>query len=216
MDSGRKGNPLLTAVSLYGAGGHAKVVREIAIDNSLSIRAIFDDRVHDQPFVGHTIHPGFNHPSGQSVDLLDAPFIVTIGNNKIRSIMAKKLPLAPAIAHSSTNLADDVTLGNATVVIHCAIIQSGTTIGKSTIINTGCVIGPSCTIGDFAHVSPQAHVGENVTIGDGVHIGAQAMVGANITIGDWSVIGAGAVVTEDIPPNCTAVGRPTRIIRKQD
>jgi serine acetyltransferase len=42
-------------------------------------------------------------------------------------------------------------------------------------------------------------------------------MGANIiqclTIGARSVIGAGAVVLTDIPPDCTAVGVPAKIIK---
>jgi acetyltransferase-like isoleucine patch superfamily enzyme len=31
-----------------------------------------------------------------------------------------------------------------------------------------------------------------------------------VTIGAGTTVGAGAVVTEDLPPDCTAVGRPAR------
>ncbi|MBQ1271922.1 MAG: serine O-acetyltransferase, partial [Clostridia bacterium] len=34
------------------------------------------------------------------------------------------------------------------------------------------------------------------------------------TVGDNSKIAAGSVVLEDIPPNCTAVGSPARIVKR--
>ena len=37
----------------------------------------------------------------------------------------------------------------------------------------------------------------------------------SFTVGDNSKIAAGSVVLQDIPPNCTAVGSPARIV-KQD
>ena len=49
-------------------------------------------------------------------------------------------------------------------------------------------------------------------IGDGVVIGAGVTVLGNITVGANSKIGAGSVVLQDIPPNCTAVGIPARLV----
>ncbi len=42
------------------------------------------------------------------------------------------------------------------------------------------------------------------------------MILGNITIGKNSKIGAGAVVLTDVPPNCTAVGVPAKIIKRED
>lgn len=39
------------------------------------------------------------------------------------------------------------------------------------------------------------------------------MIG-DITIGNNVVIGAGSVVTKSVPDNCTVVGNPARIIRR--
>ena len=36
----------------------------------------------------------------------------------------------------------------------------------------------------------------------------------NITIGDNSKIGGGAVAVKDVPPNCTVVGIPGRIVKR--
>lgn len=52
-------------------------------------------------------------------------------------------------------------------------------------------------------------------IGDNVTINAGAIVIGDITIGDNVIIGAGAVVTKSVPPNCTVVGNPARIVRKE-
>ena len=42
------------------------------------------------------------------------------------------------------------------------------------------------------------------------------MILGKITIGKNSKIGAGAVVLTDVPPNCTAVGVPAKIIKRED
>ena len=49
-----------------------------------------------------------------------------------------------------------------------------------------------------------------VRIKKGARIGMSVIILPGVTIGENSVIGAGAVVTNDIPPNCVAVGVPAK------
>lgn len=56
--------------------------------------------------------------------------------------------------------------------------------------------------------------GGKPVIGDNVFIGAGAVVCGGITIGDNVQIGANAVVMKDVPSNCTVVGNPAIIVRK--
>lgn len=51
-------------------------------------------------------------------------------------------------------------------------------------------------------------------IGDNVSIYTGATVFGGIHIGDNVTIGAGAVVNKDVPANCTVVGNPAVIVRK--
>ncbi len=53
------------------------------------------------------------------------------------------------------------------------------------------------------------------TIGSNVTIGAGAKVLGPFTVGDNSKIGASAVVLKAVPPNCTVVGNPGRIVRRE-
>lgn len=52
------------------------------------------------------------------------------------------------------------------------------------------------------------------TIGNDVKIFTGATVFGGITIGDHVTIGAGAVVSKNVPDNCTVVGNPAYIIKK--
>lgn len=74
-------------------------------------------------------------------------------------------------------------------------------IGKNCWINQHVVVGFSDT-------------GKAPTLGDNVHISVGAKVLGDITIGDNSIVGANAVVVKNVPPNCTVVGVPARIIRR--
>jgi hypothetical protein len=48
-----------------------------------------------------------------------------------------------------------------------------------------------------------------------VVVGVGAVVLGDITIGRSSKVGAGAVVVNDVPPNCTVVGVPGRVVVRE-
>ena len=84
--------------------------------------------------------------------------------------------------------------------------------GFSTIISAR-------SIGGNAWINQQVTIGytgndECPTIGDNVRITAGAKVLGNITVGDNVVIGANAVVVKNVPSNCTVVGVPAYIIKR--
>ena len=51
------------------------------------------------------------------------------------------------------------------------------------------------------------------TLRDNVMVSAGAKVLGSFTIGENSKIGAGSVVLNEVPPNCTVVGVPGRIVK---
>ena len=85
---------------------------------------------------------------------------------------------------------------------------------------TGIEIHPAATIGRrfFIDHGTGVVIGEtgkrHPTIGNNVLIGAGAKVLGPFTVGDNSNIAAGAVVLEEIPPDCTAVGVPAHVVRR--
>ncbi len=101
-------------------------------------------------------------------------------------------------------------------------IHPGATIGRRffTDHGNGVVIGETAEIGDDVLMYHQVTLGgttlekvkRHPTIGNNVIIGMGAKILGCITIGDNSRIGANAVVNKDIPPNCTVVGIPGRIV----
>ena len=56
--------------------------------------------------------------------------------------------------------------------------------------------------------------GQVPRLGNNIYVGAGAKIIGKVTIGDGARIGANAVVTKDVPPGCTAVGVPAKIIRR--
>ncbi len=88
---------------------------------------------------------------------------------------------------------------------------SGVVIGETTIIGDNVTLYQGVTLGGTGKECGKRHP----TIGDNVMISVGAMVLGSFTVGDNSKIGAGSVVIEEVPPNCTVVGVPGRIV-KQD
>ena len=105
-------------------------------------------------------------------------------------------------------------------------IHPGATIGKGLFIDhgTGVVIGETTIIGDNVTLYQGVTLGgtgkecgkRHPTIGDNVMIGSGAKVLGSFKVGENSMIGAGAVVLSEVPPNCTVVGVPGRIVRRDD
>lgn len=81
-------------------------------------------------------------------------------------------------------------------------------IGETTIIGDDCVLYQGVTLGGTGKETGKRHP----TLGNNVMVGVGAKVLGNITIGDNSKIGGGAVVVHDVPPNCTVVGVPGKIV----
>ena len=102
-------------------------------------------------------------------------------------------------------------------------IHPGATIGKGLFIDhgTGVIIGETTIIGDNVTLYQGVTLGgtgkeqgkRHPTLKDNVMVSAGAKILGSFTIGENSKIGAGSVVLEEVPPNCTVVGVPGRIVR---
>ena len=87
----------------------------------------------------------------------------------------------------------------------------GVVIGETAIIGDGCVLFQGVTLGGTGKETGKRHP----TLGNNVMVSAGAKVLGNIVIGDNCKIGAQAVVLKDVPPNCTVVGVPGRIVIRE-
>jgi serine O-acetyltransferase len=101
-------------------------------------------------------------------------------------------------------------------------IHPAAVIGKGAFFDhgTGIVIGETAVVGDDVSMlhgvtlggTSADRVDRHPKIGRGVLLAAGAKVIGNITIGDFAKVAAGAVVLQPVPPGCTAVGVPARLV----
>lgn len=105
-------------------------------------------------------------------------------------------------------------------------IHPGATIGKGFFIDhgSGVIIGETTIIGDNVTLYQGVTLGgtgketgkRHPTLCDNVMVSAGAKIIGSFTIGENSKIGAGSVVLEEVPPNCTVVGVPGRIVKRDN
>jgi len=86
----------------------------------------------------------------------------------------------------------------------------GVVIGETTIIGDDVTLYQGVTLGGTGKETGKRHP----TIGNCVVVGVGAAVLGNISVGHGSKVGGGAVVIDDVPPNCTVVGVPGRVVSR--
>ncbi len=176
----------------HGAGGHGIVVADILrqmhrchagikpvgfIDDDLSIvgKIIMDLNVCGADF--------------KDVKNEFDAVIVAIGNNRKRKRIFEQLQnegvqFATA-CHPSAIIADNVQIGEGSMICAGVIVNPAAQIGSNVILNTGCTIDHHNVIGDHVHIAPGINLGGEVHIGEGTLVGIGATVLPGRKIGSW-------------------------------
>lgn len=105
-------------------------------------------------------------------------------------------------------------------------IHPGAKIGEGVFIDhgIGVVIGETAEVGNNVTIYQGVTLGgtgkdkgkRHPTVGNNVVVSSGAKVLGPFRVGDNSKIGAGSVVLKEVPPNCTVVGVPGRIVVKEN
>lgn len=99
-------------------------------------------------------------------------------------------------------------IGNGVFIDH----GMGVVIGETAIVGDNCTIYQGVTLGGTGKDKGKRHP----TIGNNVLVGCGAKLLGNFTVGDNAKIAANAVVLSDVPENCTCVGIPARIVKRNN
>lgn len=190
---------------IVGASGHGKVIADIAVQNGYTDILFLDDNEELQECAGFPVIGKISEATKMIGDK-----IVAIGNAKIRKKIQLELNDVVTLIHPNATIGRRVKIGNGSVIMAGAIINSDTVIGNGCIINTGASVDHDCKIDDFVHISVGAHVAGTCEIGLMTWIGAGATVSNNVNICSDCMIGAGAVMIKNIEKPGTYVGVPAR------
>ena len=85
-------------------------------------------------------------------------------------------------------------------------------IGETAELGDNITLYQGVTLGGTGKEQGKRHP----TLKDNVMVSAGAKVLGSFTIGENSKIGAGSVVLKEVPPNCTVVGVPGRVVKMND
>lgn len=104
----------------------------------------------------------------------------------------------PSIISNLAYVAPNVVIDRGSIVMHGAVINSGSNIGVNCIINTNALVEHDVTIGSDTHISTGAIVNGGVRVGNGVFIGSGSLIKQGITIGNECIVGMGTRVINNL------------------
>jgi len=88
----------------------------------------------------------------------------------------------------------------------------GVVIGETTVIGDDVTLYQGVTLGGTSWNAGKRHP----TLANDVVVGAGAKVLGPFTVGEGARIGSNAVVVKEVPPGCTAVGVPAKLVKCKD
>ena len=203
---------------IIGAGGHSKVVADIAL---LSGKYAHLDYLDDGLPMGTQLKGGkvvADVAGWQDYRHEDVEFFVAIGNNTVRRKLLKMLIDSDAnlatLIHPSAIVAEDVVIGYGSMIVAGVVINSATKLGIGCIVNSNASVDHDCKIEDFVHIAPGVNLAGAVMVGSGSFLGIGSKVIPAKVIGKNVTLGAGAVVVNDISDGKVVVGCPARELTK--
>ncbi len=200
---------------VFGAGGHSRVVADLAICAGFEVLGFVDESMPlGQLILGRAVLGKASWLKGRGQELVVA---LGIGDNRTRAASFQACQDAgvacPPLIHPRASVSASATIGEGTVVMAGAVVNAEAALGRGVIVNSGAVVEHECPVGDFAHLSPNATLGGRARLEAYVHLGLCACVLPGCVVGEGTVVGAGAVVHRSLPAGVTAVGVPAKVLR---
>jgi sugar O-acyltransferase (sialic acid O-acetyltransferase NeuD family) len=193
---------------IYGAGGHAKAVMEMAqAIGAFRIAGIVDDNaalvgtsVLGIPVLGtREILPQL---ASQGIHLA-ANGVGGIINIDIRVKLFELLAgygfAFPILRHPRATVEPSAQIYEGVQVFANAYVGSSAILHEKCMINTGAIVSHDCEIGSYTHIAPGCMLAGHI------HVGERALVGMGVTtviglkIGNGARVGNGAVLLADVP-----------------
>ena len=204
--------PDVAGLVIYGYGGHARSVADVAIAAGIANFIFVDSNARDgETFLGFAVKREIQEtlPAGWQC-------FAAAGDNRARqlqvdAIIARGWALATVVAPTST-VGAGAAIAEGCFLAHHSHIGPLVTIGRGCILNTGCIVEHDCRVGDFTHVSVNSTVAGACTIGSFVFLGAGSVVKDGCSVPDQTICGAGTVVTRSLATSGTYVGAPARLV----
>lgn len=140
------------ALLILGAGGHGRVVRDVALATGAYDRVDFLDDASDAA-VGTL----------SDLEALASSYpcaAVGIGNNAVRATLLDRLEAAGyelvTLIHPRAYVSPDAFVGEGTVVEPMATVNREAVLGRGVIVSVGATVDHNATVGACAHINAGA------------------------------------------------------------
>ena len=209
-------------IAVIGAGGFGIEVQMLIeqinfVQNKYEFIGFFDDGfekgtiINDFPLLG-----GIKDINDVDYEL---SIVSAIGEPKSKesllSLINNNNITYPILIHPNVQIGNEkfVNIGEGSIITAGVVITVNINIGKHVILNLSCTVGHDTNIGDFSSFMPSVNISGEVEIEKAVYVGTGAKIINQLEIGEYTIVGAGAVVAKTLPPKCTAVGVPAKVIK---
>lgn len=194
---------------ILGKGGHAESLADIV------------ERENKYEIAGYVINDSYQQAGKEKYPVLGGDMelerifqsgirnaalgIGYLGKSDLREKLWNKLKMIgfslPVICDPTAILAENVQLGEGTMVGKGAIINANASVGKMCIINTGAIVEHGCIVEAFSHISVGSVLCGEVWVGKASFVGANATVIQGKKIGNHCIVGAGTTVRKNVEDN---------------
>lgn len=216
MENLKKQSPLI----IFGAGGHAVSIANIALSNGYTINYFIDSSKKRTDLLGVKVLGSLSQI--KKFNPLKFDFAIAIGDNDRREKFFLKINKLypnlnfPILIHPSAVVSTFSIIGNGSVIMPNAIIGPNSKIGRFCIINTQSSIDHDSIMENFSSIAPGVVTGGNVQIGARSAISIGAIIKNGLKIGKDCILGANSYLHENLPNNQIAFGSPAKKIRGRE
>ena len=205
---------MMKKIVILGYGGHAKSVMDcLRSIGSYEVVGYTDveDKQASIPYLGTDDQLKALFESGVQTAVFGMGYM---GKSLLRDKLyewVKRIGFElPIVVDPSAVIAQDVSIGEGTIIGKRAVVNADSHIGRMCIINTGSIVEHENNVADFSHIAVGAVLCGNVSVGDHCLIGANSTVLQGIRVGSSSIVGAGSVVLSDVGDHVTVMGIPAK------
>jgi sugar O-acyltransferase (sialic acid O-acetyltransferase NeuD family) len=206
---------------IVGAGGFAKELVDVVLENDPTCAPVFFDNITEKElFLNQfTVLKSFSAVKTY-FDNQEFKFCIGVGGpinriSLINNLLSIGGQLTSVISLNAKIGKFDVQIGTGTTLLHNTTVSNSTKIGEGCLIYHDVRITHDCSIGDFVEIAPGASLLGGAEIGSFTSIGANSTILPRIKVGKNCILGAGSVITKDVPDNAVVAGVPAKIIRFQ-